>query len=62
MSREKPYFRDTVADLFERSGGKMVFNCHSIMQTLKIGHNKATKYLEGKKEITIYDLARKIID
>ena len=61
MSREKPYFRDTVADLFEKSDGKMMFNCRSIMQTLKIGHNKAITYLDGKKEISIYDLARKII-
>ena len=62
MAREKPYYREIIADIAERSGGKMVFTCKSIMDLLKIGHNKAAVYLDGKKEITIYELARKIAE
>ena len=62
MAREKPYYREIVADLSERSGGKMTINCRSIMGTLKIGHEKAQAYLEGKKDISIYELARKLIE
>lgn len=61
MSREKPNYREVIADISERSGGKMVFNCRAIMSLLKIGHNKAIKYLDGQKEITVYELARKLI-
>lgn len=60
--REKPYYREVVADLSERSGGKMTFTCKSIMDIMKIGHSKAIEYLDGKKEITIYELARKVIE
>lgn len=59
MAREKPYYREIIADIFERSGGKMVFTCKAIMVLLKIGHNKAIEYMDGKKEISIYELARK---
>ena len=62
MSREKAYFRETVADLLERSGGKMLFNCRTVMAVLKIGHGKAIDMMDGKKQISVYDLARKIID
>ena len=62
MAREKPYYREVIADLYERSGGKMVFNCRAIMSLMKIGHSKACEMLDGKKEISIYELARKIID
>jgi hypothetical protein len=62
MAREKPYFREVVADLCERSGGRMTFNCRQIMSLMKIGHSKAQSFLEGKKEISVYDLARKVIE
>ena len=62
MAREKPYYREIVADLCERSDGKMVFTCKAIMDLLKIGHNKAVAYLDGKKEITVYELARKLAE
>lgn len=62
MAREKPYYREIVADLVERTGGKMTFTCKAIMDLLKIGHNKALAYLEGKKEITVYELARRLIE
>ena len=49
MSREKANYRDVVAGLFERSGGKMVFNCRAIMRVLGIGHNKAAAYLAVRR-------------
>ena len=61
MAREKPYYREVIADLLERSGGKMTFTCTAIMDIMKIGHNKAIEYLDGRKEITIYEFARKLI-
>jgi hypothetical protein len=61
MAREKPYYREVIADLLERSGGKMTFTCKSIMDIMKIGHNKAIEYLDGRKEITVYEFARKLI-
>lgn len=62
MAKEKPYYREVIADIYERSGGKMVFNCHSIMDTLGVGREKAIKILAGKREISIYELVRKLID
>ena len=61
MGREKPYYREIIADLYERSEGKMMFNCATIKSLLKIGQNKAIDILAGKKEISIYELARKLI-
>ena len=61
MPREKPYYREVIADLNERSGGKMMFNCNSICALLKIGRGKAVEILDGKDDISIYELARKII-
>lgn len=61
MAREKPYFREVVADICERSGGRMTFNCRQIMRVLGIGHNKAAAYLRGEKEISVYELARQLI-
>ena len=61
MPIEKPYFHEVIADLSERSGGRMVFNCKALMELFKIGYNKAIDMLDGKKEISIYELARKII-
>jgi hypothetical protein len=62
MAREKPYFREVVADICERSGGRMTFNCRQIMALMRVGHSKAQDLLDGKKEISVYDLARKIIE
>lgn len=61
MPREKPYYREVIADLNERSGGRMMFSCRNIMDLFKVGHSKAIDMLDGKKEISIYELARKII-
>lgn len=62
MAREKAYYREVVADIYERSGRKMTFTCKAIKDLMKVGHSKAVEMLGGKKEISIYELARKIIE
>lgn len=60
MPREKPYFRDVVADIKE-STGKTILGVNDIKKYLKIGHNKAVMYLDGQKTITIFQLASKLL-
>lgn len=60
MPREKEFFRETVADIIERTG-KTLLGVNDIKKYLKVGHNKAVGYLEGKKNITVYQLARKLL-
>ena len=60
MPREKPYFRETVADIIERTG-KVVLGVYDVKNYLKVGHNKAAEYLDGEKKITAYQLAQKLI-
>ncbi|MBQ6697523.1 MAG: hypothetical protein IJN09_00565, partial [Oscillospiraceae bacterium] len=61
MSREKPYFREVVADIIERTG-KTILGVNDLKKFLGIGHNKAVGYLEkGEKTITAYQLAQKLI-
>ncbi|MBQ2742319.1 MAG: hypothetical protein IJF32_05890 [Oscillospiraceae bacterium] len=58
--REKPYFRETVADIIERTG-KMMLGVNDIRSYLHIGYNKAVEYLDGKPSITVYQFAQKLI-
>ena len=60
MPREKPYYRDTVADIIERTG-KMMLNAEDIRKYLHIRYNSAVEYLGGKKKITVYQFAQKLI-
>ena len=61
MSREKPYFREVVADIIERTG-KTILGVNDLRKFLGVGHNKAVGYLEkGEKTITAYQLAQKLI-
>jgi hypothetical protein len=60
MAREKPYFRDVVADITERTG-KMILGVTDIKQYLKIGRAKALEYLDGKKSITVFEFASKLL-
>lgn len=60
MSREKPYFRETVADIVERTG-KMMLNADDIRKYLHIRYNTAVGYLDGNKTITVYQFAQKLI-
>ena len=57
---EKPYFRDVVADIYEATG-KRELGVMDIMKYMKVGHNKAVKYLDGAKTITIHQFARKLL-
>lgn len=61
MSREKPYFREVVADITERTG-KVILGVNDLRKFLGAGHNKAVEYLDkGQKTITVYQLAQKLI-
>lgn len=60
MAREKAYFRDVVADITEKTG-KMLLGVNDIKAYLKVGHNKAMKYLDGEKNITVFQLASKLL-
>lgn len=60
MAREKENFRDVVADIVEETGKRML-GVYDIMKYLRIGHNKAIKYLDGQKNITVHQFARKLI-
>ena len=60
MPREKPNYRDVLADVVEVTG-KRVLGVYDIKKYLKIGHNKALSYLDGNKEITAHKFAQKLI-
>lgn len=60
MPREKEFFRDTLADIVEVTG-KRILGVYDIMKYLKIGHNKANRYLNGSKTITAHQLASKLL-
>lgn len=60
MAREKAYFRDVVADITEKTG-KMVLGVYDIKSYLKVSHNTASKYLDGAKTITVFQLASKLL-
>ena len=60
MAREKEYFRDVVADIVENTG-KRILGVNDVRKYLKVGYNKAVKYLDGNKTITAHQLARKLI-
>ena len=60
MAREKECFRDTVADIVEVTG-KRVVGVRDIMKFLHISHNKALDYLDGSKTISVYQFAQKLI-
>jgi hypothetical protein len=60
MAREKEFFRETVADIVENTG-KRILGVNDIKKYLKIGHSKAVKYLDGNKTITAYQFAQKLI-
>ena len=60
MAREKMYFRETVAEITEATG-KKILGVYDIMEYLKIGYNKAQEYLDGEKNITVFQLASKLL-
>lgn len=60
MPREKEYFREVVAEISEKTG-KTLLGVNDIKSYLNVGYNKAVGYLGGKKQISIFELARKLI-
>ena len=60
MGREKAYFRDTVAEIVECTG-KRILGVNDIKKYLHIGHNKAVQYLDGEKTITVFQFASKLL-
>ena len=60
MAREKEFFRETVAEITETTG-KRILGVYDIMEYLKIGYNKAQGYLDGKKKINVFQLASKLL-
>ena len=60
MPREKEHFRDTVAEIIETTG-KRILGVNDIKKYLHIGHNKAVEYLDGQKTITVFQFASKLL-
>lgn len=60
MPKEKEYYREVVADVKEVTG-KTVLGVYDIMKFLKVGHNKAIRYLGKNKTITVYQFAAQLI-
>lgn len=61
MAREKANFRETVADLSEKNGGKVELGVNDVKRIMGVGYNRAIAYMDGKKKITIYQLANKLL-
>lgn len=60
MPREKEHFRDTVAEIVETTG-KRILGVNDIKKYLGVGYNKAAAYLDGKKSITVFQFASKLL-
>ena len=60
MPREKEFFRDVVADIVETTG-KRELGINDVKKFLKIGQNKASTYMCGKKKINVYEFAKQLI-
>ena len=58
--KEKEFFREVVADIFEATG-KRELGVTDIKKYLKVGHNKAIEYMDGKDKITIFQFARQLL-
>lgn len=60
MPREKPYYRDVLADVVETTG-KRVLGVYDIKKYLKVGHAKAIVYLGKEKTITAHKFAQMLL-
>lgn len=60
MAREKQYFREVVAEIIEATG-KRVLCVDDVRKYLKISTENAKEYFEGKKRITVFQLASKLL-
>ena len=61
MPREKPYYSDVLADL-QKKTTKIVLNTYDIQKLLRVGNPKALKFMGKDKNITIYQLASRLLD
>ena len=61
MAREKEFFRETVADIYEATG-KRILGVNDVKEYLNIGYSKAIKYFDkGETKITIFRLAQRLL-
>ena len=60
MGREKAYFREVVEQIVEDTGKRML-TATDIQKYLRIRYEKAVKYLQGKKQITVFEFARQLL-
>lgn len=61
MPKEKPYFRDVVAEIKE-STGKTILGVNDIKKYINRGYNTAIKFLDGQKTITVQQFAIKLLE
>ena len=61
MAREKAYYSDVLADL-QKKTTKVILGINDIRAILQLGYDKAFQFMEGKKSITIYQLASRLLD
>lgn len=60
--REKPYYRDVLADLIERTNGKMILNIKDTKELLGISRDKAEEILgRNVRTITVQQLASRLL-
>ena len=60
--REKPYYRDVLADLIERTNGKMILNIKDTKELLGISRDKAEEILSRNvRTITVQQLASRLL-
>lgn len=60
MAREKEFYRDVLADLKETTD-KTILTTTDVQRVIKRRYEEARKYMDGKKTITIYQLAQKLL-
>lgn len=60
--REKPYYRDVLADLIERTNGKMILNIKDTKELLGTSRDKAEEILgRNVRTITVQQLASRLL-
>lgn len=60
--REKPYYRDVLADLLERTDGKMILNIKETKELLGISRDRAEEILgRNVRTITVQQLASRLL-
>ena len=60
MAREKPYFREVVAEIIEATG-KRELGIRDVMGYMKVGRSKALEYMDGRCSVTVFQLASKLL-